>query len=295
LLTAGQNTLAAEIHQISSSSSDISFDLELRAVPSDGPPPPPDTQAPSVPAGVAVEGTASDSVSLSWSASSDDVAVDRYEIFRDQTMVGQTAATSFTDTGLAPSTSYTYTVEAVDTSENRSGPSDPVTATTDTAPAGPVTLVPAGSVWSYNDTGSIAPDWNQPGYDDSAWDTGPAQLGYGDGDENTRVDRNGLTTWFRHTFTAPTTADSIDLSVLRDDGVVIYLNGTEIWRNNMPTGTITADTRASGHVNGTEESTWVTVTVPASVVSGTNLLAAEIHQSSPNSSDISFDLEAVSR
>ncbi len=57
------------------------------------------------------------------------------------------------------------------------------------------------------------------------------------------VDRNGLTTYFRHTFNAANTAQSLDLSVLRDDGVVVYLNGTEIWRNNMPTGTITNTTR----------------------------------------------------
>ena len=50
------------------------------------------------------------------------------------------------------------------------------------------TLVPAGSAWRYLDNGSDPGDaWRSPGFDDSAWAWGPAQLGYGDGDEITTL------------------------------------------------------------------------------------------------------------
>ncbi len=247
-----------------------------------------------MPVGLVADEVTASSVSLSWDASTDNVAVDEYVVSRDGVAVGSTPSTSFVNGGLVASTAYTYTVEAFDAAGNGSGESDPLTVTTTEPPPGPVTLVGAGSVWRYLDDGSSPAGWNQSGFDDSGWTSGAAQLGYGDGDEATVVDRNGLTTYFRHTFNAANTAQSLDLSVLRDDGVVVYLNGTEIWRNNMPTGTITNTTRASGHVSGTGERQWIDVTVPGAGLSvGTNVIAVEIHQSSPNSSDISFDLELV--
>src|SRR5215213_7851051 len=80
------------------------------------------------------------------------------------------------------------------------------------------TLVPRGSSWKY--------------------------LGNGDGDEATVVsygaDANNkyITTYFRKSFTVANPADfnSLTLDILRDDGAVVYLNGTEIYRNNMPAG-----------------------------------------------------------
>jgi chitodextrinase len=85
--------------------------------------------APSAPSGVAVTGTTSSSVALSWTASTG-ASVTGYTVYRNGQQVGTTAATSFTDTGLAPSTSYTYTVTAHDAAGNVSPASSPVTATT---------------------------------------------------------------------------------------------------------------------------------------------------------------------
>jgi hypothetical protein len=91
---------------------------------------PPDTQAPSVPSNLAVTGTTSSSVSLSWSASSDNVGVTGYRVYRGATQVGTSSTTSFTNTGLAASTTYTYRVAAVDAAANASAQSGSVSATT---------------------------------------------------------------------------------------------------------------------------------------------------------------------
>ncbi|GAB3891089.1 hypothetical protein GCM10029964_063690 [Kibdelosporangium lantanae] len=75
-------------------------------------------------------GTTSSTASLSWSASSDNVGVSGYRVYRNGTQVGTTSGTSFTDTGLSGSTRYTYTVAAYDAAGNVSSQSSSVTATT---------------------------------------------------------------------------------------------------------------------------------------------------------------------
>ena len=79
---------------------------------------------------------------------------------------------------------------------------------------------------------------------------------------------------------------------MRDDGCVIYLNGVEVVRSNMPSGTVTYTTRATTAIGGTDESAWLEAPIdPALLVAGTNVIAVELHQQSPTSTDISFDLE----
>src|SRR3954470_23004688 len=100
------------------------------------------------------------------------------------------------------------------------------------SPARAETLVPAGSVWKYLDTG-VDPGsvWREPAYDDTAWRVGPAQLGFGDGDEATVINHfpNGspiITAYFRKTFTVANAASYSNLIVrlLRDDGGIVYIN-----------------------------------------------------------------------
>ena len=96
-----------------------------------------------------------------------------------------------------------------------------------------------------------------------AWTSGPAQLGYGDGDEATTVgygsDPNNkyITTYFRKTFTVanPSQFNGLTLDLLRDDGAVIYVNGQEVARSNMPTGTINYQTLAATGIGGDDETT----------------------------------------
>src|SRR6266550_2063037 len=89
-----------------------------------------DAQAPSVPTGLKVTGTTSSGVSLSWTASTDNVGVTGYEVRRNGASVGSPTATSFDDGGLAASTSYSYQVRARDAAGNWSGWSGSVSGTT---------------------------------------------------------------------------------------------------------------------------------------------------------------------
>ncbi|MEV0823004.1 glycosyl hydrolase family 18 protein [Nonomuraea rubra] len=89
-----------------------------------------DTTAPTVPGNLRSTGVSNSSVSLAWNASSDNVAVTGYEIYRGGTLVTTVTGTSHTDTGLAANTAYSYTVRARDAAGNRSGNSNTVNATT---------------------------------------------------------------------------------------------------------------------------------------------------------------------
>lgn len=162
------------------------------------------------------------------------------------------------------------------------------------------TLIEKGSSWKYLDKGAEpAGNWVGAGFDDSAWEEGPAQLGYGDGDEQTVVDygpdpdNKYITTYFRHTFQVEDTSryKEISLELLRDDGAVVYLNGEEVIRSNMPEGEISYSTYASQYIAGAGESSFHHFTLDAEhLMPGKNILAMEIHQSYFTSSDISFDL-----
>src|SRR5215475_12480900 len=105
-----------------------------------------DTTPPTAPTNLAVASKTSASVALTWTASTDNVGVTGYRVFDGTTQVGTSAATSFTVTGLAPSSTHTYTAQAVDAANNVSAASNAVTVTTDppvvdtTAPTAPTNL-----------------------------------------------------------------------------------------------------------------------------------------------------------
>ncbi len=155
-------------------------------------------------------------------------------------------------------------------------------------------VMAAGSTWRYDDSGTdLGTAWREPGYDDAAWSEGPGQLGFGDGDEATVTANNGITTYFRKavTITDVASVGSVDVGILRDDGAVIYINGIEAARTNMPAGAISFSTLAPSVVNGAAESVYHAISVESSLlVEGTNVVAVEVHNNSVSSSDISFDL-----
>ena len=173
-------------------------------------------------------------------------------------------------------------------------------AETTGSPTGAV-LVHKFSNWKYLDDGSDqGTSWKENGFDDNSWSSGNAELGYGDGDEATTLSYGGdannkhITYYFRQRFNVSDSAesDSLILELLRDDGAVVYLNGSEVVRSNMPSGTITYTTTASSAVAGADESTFYKYVIPSSYLqSDTNLIAVEIHQRSKTSSDISFNLK----
>ncbi len=161
-------------------------------------------------------------------------------------------------------------------------------------------LVSRGSEWEYLDDGSFPADsWRTSV---GGWAVGVAEFGYGDGDEATTVrcgdtadcSSNHVTTYFRTTFDVEDRASiaALRLQLIRDDGAVIYLNGVELARSNMPDGSVTSQTLAFD--SEITEITWQEMAASAAaLVSGVNVLAAEVHQWSTTSSDISFDLELV--
>jgi hypothetical protein len=164
-------------------------------------------------------------------------------------------------------------------------------------------LVPTAATWKYLDNGTNqGTAWRATSFNDSTWPSGLAQLGYGDGDEATTVgfgpDANNkfITTYFRRAFNVANASlfNALTLRLMRDDGAVVYLNGVEVWRTNMPTGTIGHLTPASVAIAGADESTFVQTTIsPSLLVTGTNVLAIELHQSGGTSTDISFDLQLI--
>jgi len=182
---------------------------------------------------------------------------------------------------------------------------------TATSGSGVAALVPAGGTWKYLDNGSDqGTAWKEPGFSDATWKTGVAQFGYGEGDEATVVEDDAtpgsptpgsttryVTTYFRRTFTVSdkATLRELVLSVKRDDAAVVYLNGTVISdaaiQNGLPNSpTFNMLAQASATDDG---QTFITIN-PANaldlLVDGTNVIAVEVHQSTRDSSDLSFDL-----
>lgn len=166
----------------------------------------------------------------------------------------------------------------------------------------PITLIPPGAVWKYLDDGSDQGSaWRTPGFNDFAWASGPAKLGYG-GDGEVTVVNSGpsgsriITTYFRRQFVlaAAENVTALTVRLLRDDGGVVYLNGTEVFRSNLPDGPITYTNRALLLVSGdAEHAFFETNAPPGLLVNGTNLLAVEIHQIHQTGTDMGFNLELI--
>ena len=163
------------------------------------------------------------------------------------------------------------------------------------------TFIAAGSEWRYLDNGSNqGTEWRTRLFDDTSWSAGPAQLGYGNNGEKTVLSFGGnssnkhVTTYFRHAFEIPNPVGvtSLEAALMRDDGAVVYLNGKEIHRSNLPQGNVRHNTFASITVGGDEESSFHPFSFdPALLVEGKNVIAVEVHQTSRTSSDISFDFK----
>jgi hypothetical protein len=163
----------------------------------------------------------------------------------------------------------------------------------------PSPLIAFGSSWRYLDKGTDqGTNWQARIFDDSSWSNGVAQLGYGDGDEATVVSygpdagNKYITTYFRRAFTVlnPSEFTNLVASLVYDDGAMVYLNGQELFRTNMPAGPINYLTLSAAPI----EDLLATYNFsPGLLLTGTNVIAVEIHQQGPGSSDISFNFELV--
>jgi hypothetical protein len=173
-----------------------------------------------------------------------------------------------------------------------------------------ITLVRSGESWRYWSTAlPLDPrgnpvDFTAADVDDRPWPSGPSPLGYSNAGLKTTIPAQPfrVTTYLRKKFTVPTASaiSELKMRMLRDDGVVVYLNGTPIWTNNMPRGPYTATTLASSDITGLAETTWQTRTITSTALrSGTNTLAVELHQSAlptnfaPGDLGFDFEIDAV--
>src|SRR3989339_2175989 len=122
-----------------------------------------DTQAPSVPAGLAASVISSSQINLSWSASTDNVGVTGYKVYRGGTLLTTTTSRTYNTTGLTASTAYSYRVTAIDAAGNESSQCTAVSATTQAASTGGSTLIEE----SFDNNSFAARGW----YDNTAHGT----------------------------------------------------------------------------------------------------------------------------
>ncbi|HEX9516353.1 MAG TPA: DNRLRE domain-containing protein [Streptosporangiaceae bacterium] len=109
-----------------------------------------DTQPPSTPDGLTATAATASQVNLAWSAATDDVGVAGYTIYRNGAAIATTSgpnATTYTDVSVAPSTTYTYTVDAFDAAGNRSPQSAGASVTTPPSNIHTITLNPTADTY----------------------------------------------------------------------------------------------------------------------------------------------------
>jgi len=136
--------------------------------------------------------------------------------------------------------------------------------------------------------------WYDVKYNDSAWKTGNAQFGFGNGTADKTQINNINTAYFRHEFmlTDVNTINYLAAIVKYDNGAVIYLNGQEIRRLNIPEGEINYETQAISATGGVKAINFGTAEF-ALLREGRNVLAVEIHQAANDVNDFAFDLRLV--
>ena len=293
LLVEGTNLVAVEIHQGSASSSDISFDLALVGTRSFYAPvifKPPVSQSvePGCAATFSVTANGSSPLIYQWRWNGAALpGATQLALTISAAQVTNSGEYSVVVSNMAGAVTSAVAVLRVE------GP----LYTTQSRP-----LIPLHQVWKYNQSGvDLGTAWKEPGFDDSAWPTGAALLGF----ENsapfpyfepmttplTSPAAGGpLTVYFRthFNFTGTGTALGLISSNYVDDGAVFYLNGAEVARLRLPPEPVSFSTLAT---NVSPEGVPDVIVMPAaSLLLGDNVLAAEVHQSSAGSSDVVFGM-----
>lgn len=254
LIRTGRNTIAVEIHQAAANSDDLTFFATVTAYASTVVQPP------------------------------------------TTTTTTTTTTTITSTTTVVPTTMPPTTVAPTTMAPTTVAPT--TTAPTTTAPPAAFTSfdLAASATWSYLDDGSDQGSaWRNPGFDDRTWMTGVGEFGYGDGDERTLVgygpdaSRKYPTTYFRTSFTTSGVPRTLTLSLRIDDGAIVYVNGVEATRFNMPASGVNHLTRANDALsNGGERLDRSFSLDPALIRPGVNVIAVEVHQDTYGSSDITF-------
>ena len=170
----------------------------------------------------------------------------------------------------------------------------------------PLEIIAADAEWSYLDDGSdpaeSSDEWTKPWYPEIDWKKGKAKLGYGNDGEFTRISfgsdpqNKHISYYFRHKFSISeqTKRPILVSDIIRDDGAVVYFNGVEVYRSNMPQGEVTSKTQAlqtasqNGEPNERLASSFSID--PKLLKIGDNVICARIHNTNGVSSDLGFQL-----
>lgn len=161
------------------------------------------------------------------------------------------------------------------------------------------TLITYGSGWNYLDNGSDqGTAWRSLSFNDSSWKTGNGKFGYGLPGLATIISygpntsQKYITTYFRKKiFLAnPANFTSFTAGVMRDDGIVVYVNGVEVYRDKMPTGSINYLTFGKDAADNGSVTQSFSINESA-FASGDNVIAVEIHQKTVTNADLAFDMQ----
>ena len=164
-------------------------------------------------------------------------------------------------------------------------------------------LIEEGSIWKHNATnGNLGTEWRLLNYDDSEWQSGAAPLGYGgisSGGVTIKIETEvnsarprQPTSYFRKAFKIDDPAAYLSLSanLLVDGGIVIFVNGIEAFRgSNLPTQTDYSTVPTSDTDDGNEADYRAYPIDPNLLVSGSNIIVIELHNS-PGNSDMALDI-----
>jgi len=154
------------------------------------------------------------------------------------------------------------------------------------------TIFALQSAWKYNDADVALPaTWKSSNYDVSNWAVGNGPLGYGDPVTTSFI--SGVdTAYLIKDFTVNLTdlTNTMEFGVRRDDGIIVYLNGEEVIRDNMPAGAVSHGTFSSTTIDGAAETAINLFSIPKNkFVQGTNRISIELHNRSASSSDLTID------
>jgi Calcineurin-like phosphoesterase len=146
--------------------------------------------------------------------------------------------------------------------------------------------------WRFNDSGNnLNVTWKDISFNDASWLKGKGEFGFGDS-PITPLKKNRISYYFRKKFELinPPQYDSFIFKVRRDDGIVIYLNGAQIFIDNMPASGVNHLTPALGNCIDDGDSVFTFVIPSAVFINGTNVLAVEVHNATAADGDLTFDL-----
>ncbi len=257
---------------------------------------PRDSTPPPKPTGLTVTGTSAGVVAR-WSIVSEPGVT--YEVLMGGRVV---AVTSGPSASLPlPTAAARYAVRAVDAAGNRSATTPPASFDPASVPT-EVTLVASDASWRWRWSSAPLPtDWTTAGFNDAAWSAGAAPLGFGAAGLATTLTpeqtTRPLAIQFRRAFNVanPTVLQDARLSVVANDGAIVYVNGVEVRRQNLPAGPITVGTYATASPReATAAANPMDVTLAPGVLrAGDNVIAVQTHLNYRSTPDASMHARAV--